>query len=384
MAQPIYLDHNATTPVAEAVIEAFRPYLRERYINPSASHPAGDEVRRALTTARAQVATLLGTEPGSAEQEIIFTGCATEANNLAIRGAALACRERGRHLITSAVEHPSVAAPIRQLEREGWSVTVLPVDGSGRVAPDALAARLRPDTTLVTVMHANNEVGTIQPIPELARIARAHSALFHTDAAQSAGKIAMAEVAREVDLLTVAGHKLQAPKGVGALYVRGGTLLEPMLLGGGQERGIRSGTENVPWIVALGAACARAQDGREAIRQHMKTLRDELHRQLAEAIPELALNGHPAHRLPNTLNVSFPGVLGQALLLQVQAEVVAATGSACHGAGRGGVLDAMGLGAERGGGAVRLSVGAETTESEVARAAEALIAGYREVKQATV
>lgn len=374
MRAPIYLDYNATTPVAPKVLEAMLPYLREHFGNPSSNHVYGRRAQGAVARARKQVAALIGAAPG----EIVFTGCATEANNLAILGVAEALRERGRHLITSAVEHPAVARPMEHLRERGWDLTVLPVDAQGRVSPEHLAAALRDDTVLVSVMHANNEVGSLQPISELAALARAWGVLFHTDAAQSVGKIPVGVDALRVDLLTIAGHKLYAPKGVGALYVRAGTPIAPIQFGAGHEQGLRPGTENVPHIVGLGAAAelarARLPEGMDRLRER----RDALHQRLADAIPDLVLNGHPDERLPNTLNLSFPGVSGRGLLART-VEVAASVGSACHeeGAGVSGVLGAMGVSPEPALGAVRLSLGEPTTDAEIRQAADALIAAWR-------
>jgi cysteine desulfurase len=374
MSQPIYLDYNATTPVAPGVLEAMLPVLREHFGNPSSGHVYGSRAQEAVARARAQVAALIGAAPG----EILFTGSATEANNLAILGVAEALRERGRHLITSAVEHPAVARPMGQLAAQGWELTVLPVDGHGRVSPKDLAGALRGDTVLVSVMQANNEVGTLQPIADLAALAHARGALSHTDAAQSVGKIPVDVGALGVDLLTLAGHKLYAPKGVGALYVCTGTPIAPIQFGAGQEQGLRPGTENVPHIVGLGAAAALADARLPNDAQRLRERRDDLHNRLAEAIPGLVLNGHPAERLPNTLHLSFPGVSGRALLARTP-EIAASVGSACHEEGDGvsGVLGAMGLGAERALGAVRLSIGEPTTTEEIARAAGALVAAWQ-------
>lgn len=370
MTTPVYLDHNATTPVLPEALEAMLPYLREHFGNPAAEHPFGHRAAEAVAIARGELAALLGARPDS----VVFTRCATEANNLALVGAARARAGRGRHLVTSAVEHPSVAAPLARLAVEGWEVETLPVDENGRVDPADLAQRLRPDTAMVSVMHANNEVGTVQPVAELARLARAAGALFHTDAAQSVGKLPVAVDALGADLLTVAGHKLGAPKGVGALYIRPGTNLAPLLLGGGQEGGRRAGTENVPHIAALGAAARRARHQGQGDAARMTALRDRLHQLLADAIPGLRLNGHDRERLPGTLNVSFPGVGGADLLAHCAGDIAASTGSACH-AGEvapSGVLGAMGLSTERAAGAVRLSVGPANTEAEMERAAVAL------------
>jgi cysteine desulfurase len=377
MSVPMYFDYNATTPVASEVADAIEPYLRQNFGNPSSSHALGRRAHEAVERARAQVAALIGARPG----EIVFTGCATEANNLAILGVARALRGRGRHLITSAVEHPAVAAPMSHLREEGWQVTVLPVDAAGRVAPADLAVALRDDTVLVSVMHANNEVGTLQPIAELAALTKAQGVLFHTDAAQSTGKIVVDVGALGADLLTLAGHKFFAPKGIGALYVRGGTPLVPITFGAGHERGLRPGTENVPYIVGLGAAAELAQRRLPAITDRLQAQRDALHGRLAAAIAGLVLNGHPDDRLPNTLHVSFPGVSGRELLARAPL-VAASVGSACHEEANGvsGVLGAMGVGFERALGAVRLSIGEPTTDDEIRQAADALVATWRSLR----
>jgi cysteine desulfurase len=325
--------------------------------------------------AREQVAALIGART----DEVVFTGCATEANNLALLGTAQAMPAGRRHLVVSAVEHPAVMAPAMQLRRQGWDVSVLPVDSSGRVAPEALAALLRPDTALVSVMHANNEVGSLQPIEAIAALTRPRGILLHTDAAQSAGKIAVDVEALGVDLLTLAGHKFYAPKGVGALYVRAGTPLAPVLFGACQEHGQRPGTENVAAIVGLGAASVLAQQTLPQLGGELRRRRDRLHERLGAAIPGLQFNGHPQHRLPNTLHLSFPGVSGRALLQAAAADVAASVGSACHSEHDevSGVLAAMGIDAARAAGAVRLSVGHSTTDDDIGRAAEALIAAWR-------
>ena len=372
----IYLDYNATTPVAPEVVVAMLPFLREHFGNPSSAHAYADAPRRAMAVAREDTARLIGARAA----EIVFTGSATEANNLAILGVARAWGHARRHAVISAVEHPSVSESARRLQELGWSVTVVPVDEYGRVASGDVAAALRSDTGLVSVMHANNEVGTIQPIAEIAAIVRAHGVPMHTDAAQSAGKLALDVDALGVDLLTLAGHKFCAPKGIGALYVRTGTPITAVLAGAGQERGLRPGTENIPLIVALGAAARLARERLPETHAHLRALRDRLHARLAQEIPGLALNGHPGQRLPNTLNVSFPGVSGALLLQRVADRVAAATGSACHAgdAAPSGVLGAMGLPGARAAGAVRLSVGRYTREDEIDAAAAALIAAWRE------
>jgi cysteine desulfurase len=372
MRQPIYLDYNATTPIAPEVVEAMLPFLREHFGNPSSSHAYGSAAHEAVERARARVAGLIGCRP----HEIVFTGAGSEANNLAIKGVAFARRGQGDHLITSAVEHPAVLNTCRYLvERFGYRLTVLPVDGTGQVDPDDVRRAIEPGTVLVTIMHANNETGTLQPIAEIAEIARGHGVPFHTDAAQSVGKVEARVDALGVDLLTVVGHKLYAPKGIGALYVRDGTPLDSLVHGAGHEGGHRAGTENVPYMVALGAACALAGErlaAGEMARVH--DLRDRLHAHLRDGLPGLELNGHPEARLPNTLNVSFPNQDGEDLLARTPA-IAASTGSACH-AGRtepSGVLVAMGIARGRALGAVRLSLGHPTTAEEVDAAATALL-----------
>lgn len=370
MKRPIYLDYNATTPVAPEVTAAMLPFFTEHFGNPSSSHPYGQRAKQAVADARQAVAVLIGAQA----DEIVFTGSATEANNLALLGVARAVRPGRRHLIVSAVEHPAVMAPAMYLRSLGWDVTVLPVDGYGRVAIDELRKALRHDTALVSVMHANNEVGTLQPISEIAALAHANGSLMHTDAAQSTGKVEVDVNELGIDLLTLAGHKFYAPKGIGALYVRRDTPINAILFGADQERGLRPGTENVPYIVGLGAAARLARERLPQATSRMKALRDALHAMLMEAVPGLLLNGHPEHRLPNTLHVSFPGVSGRDLLAAAAEDLAASVGSACHSAGDSvsGVLAAMSIDAARAAGAVRLSVGATTTNEEVAGAAEKL------------
>jgi cysteine desulfurase len=370
---PIYLDHNATTPVLPEVLEAMLPYLREHFGNPSSAHVYGSLAHAAVEKARAQVALLVGAEP----DEIVFTSGGTEASNLAIRGVAAALPSR-RALVTSTVEHPATAAPCRALEAEGWKVARIAVDAQGQVDVDAARAALADGPALVTLIHAQNETGVLQPVAEIARAARERGVLVHADAAQSAGKVSLDVRALDVDLLGVAGHKLYAPKGVGVLYVRRGTPLRPVLLGAGHERGLRPGTENVAGIAGLGMACeiARRTQGAEAARQ--RALRDRLLQSLRAAIPGLVLHGHPTERLPNTLNLRAPGVRGSEWLARAP-EIAASTGSACHEGGESpsDVLLAMGIGAADALGAVRLSLGRSTTEADVERAAEALVRARR-------
>jgi cysteine desulfurase len=373
--RPIYLDYNATTPVDPAVVEAMLPYLREHFGNPSSTHTYGELAADAVDNARSRVASLLGCHP----DEMVFTSCASESNNLAIKGVAFALRKRGQHLITSAVEHPAGLNACRYLEREfGFSLTVLPVDGAGQVDPAQVRRAIRPDTTLLSIMHAQNETGVLQPVAAIGRIAREQGVLFHVDAAQSIGKIPVNVAEIGCDLLSVAGHKLYAPKGVGALYVRRGVQLHPLIHGAAYEGGRRAGTANVPYMVALGTACALAQEkltGGEAER--LRQLRDRLHAALAAQIT-LRLNGHPTERLPNTLNVCVSGMSGDELLARTP-EIAASTGSACHAGVTtpSEVLLAMGVPPDVALGAVRLSLGRYTTDEDVDTAAERLVAASR-------
>jgi cysteine desulfurase len=377
MRDPVYLDYNATTPIAPEVLEAMLPWLREQFGNPSSTHPYGRRAARAVATARQQVADLVGAQ----SKEIVFTGCATEANNLALLGVARALGTTRRHLVVSAIEHPAVMAPAMVLREQGWDVTVVPVDDLGRISLDALERSLRTETALVSVMHANNEVGTVQPIAEVARLTRERRILLHTDAAQSAGKLPLNVDELGVDLLTLAGHKFCAPKGVGALYVRSGTPIRSVFHGAEQEHGLRPGTENVASIVALGAGAATARRSLPAASDHMRAMRDHLQQRLAAAVPNLQLNGHPDHRLPNTLHLSFPGASGRALLGEAADVVAASVGSACHSEhdAVSGVLAELGFDSARASGAVRLSVGRGTTRDEVERAAEALAWAWRQL-----
>ena len=360
---PIYLDYNATTPVALEVADAIQPFLDIHFGNPSSAHVYGLSARKAVAAARASVAALIGAR----DDEIVFTGSATEANNLALLGVASASAHTKRHLVVSAIEHPSVMQPALHLREMGWELTVVAVDSYARVDPYAVAAAVRPDTALVSIMHANNEVGTIQSIAEIARLIKPMGVLFHTDAAQSAGKIELDVDALGVDLLTLAGHKFYATKGVGALYVRSGTPIKPILFGADQEHGLRPGTENVPLVVGMGAAARLAQKHLPAATKKLQVLRDALHERLATAVPGLVLNGHPTERLPNTLHVSFPGIDGRELLSRIAGRVAASVGSACHSDvdAVSGVLAMMGCDADQARGAVRLSVGWMTTPEEI-------------------
>ncbi len=368
---PIYLDYNATTPVDPIVVEAMLPYLSTHFGNPSSTHRYGQVTRQAIHTARKQVARLLDCTAG----EIIFTGGGSESDNLAIRGVALARRASGNHIITQVTEHPAVLNTCNALERlYGLRITYLPVDAYGRVSPADVEAAIDGQTILVTIMHANNETGNLQPIAEIAEIAHRHGVLVHTDAAQSIGKIPTRVEDLGVDLLTVAGHKLYAPKGIGALYVRRGVQLEPVIYGGGQESGRRAGTENIAHIVALGAACLLAQEQLAESQPRLKRLRDRLEQRLAEFLPgSVYLNGHRSERLPNTLNISVDRVIGEEVLAAT-AEIASSTGSACHEGSTdpSAVLMTMGLSRQRALGALRLTLGRWSTEDEVERAARLL------------
>lgn len=380
----VYLDHNATTPVAAEVIDAMLDCLRNGYGNPSSAYSLGRQAADRVAVARRSVAKLIGADA----DEIVFTGCATEANNLALLGVAAACPADRRHLVVSAIEHPAVAEPARQLQAQGWDVTVVPVDGHGRVEPAAVAAALRPDTALVSIMLANNEVGSLQPIAEIAAaiasLGRSRNILLHSDAAQAVGKIPVDVEALGVDLLTLAGHKFQASKGIGALYVRRGTPLRPILFGAGHEHGLRPGTENVPAIAGLGAAADLARRRLAGGDGPLRERRDLLHQLLRAAIPGLRLNGHPGARLPNTLNISFPAASGRAVLAAAGDAVAASVGAACHADEEtpSGVLGAMGIDPARAAGAVRLSTGWDTGAAEIETAAQALIRAWREVTSA--
>lgn len=357
----IYLDYNASTPVAPEVAAVMRTYLDEAFGNPSSGHWASVPAKDALEHARGQVAELLGCAP----EEVVFTSGGSEANNLALKGLFFASKRKRRHIITTQIEHPAVLAPCRFLERLGAEVTWLPVDGTGRIDPDDLGRAITPDTILISIMHANNEVGTIQPVEDCAAVARENGIPFHSDAAQSVGKIPTRVRDLGIDLLTIAGHKLYAPKGVGALYIRNGINLEPLIHGAGHEGGRRAGTESALLAAALGEACVLARD--LSAMKDVKALRDRLWTALKEQFGNrIALNGHPEERLPNTLSVSFLGQVGADLLATIP-EIAASIGSACH-SGRvelSPTLKAMGVAPEFGMGAIRFSLGRATTREDI-------------------
>ena len=379
MDQPIYLDYNGTTPHDPEVILVMRPFLETEFGNPSSSHWYGIRPKRAVEAARRQVAGLLGCQP----EAVFFTSGGTESNNHAIKGLALALKEKGRHLITSTVEHPAVLDVCRYLEQEGFETTFVDVDDEGMVRVDDVADAIRPETILISVMHANNEVGTIQPIDEIARIARQKGICMHTDAAQSLGKIDVDVQSMNVDMLSVAGHKLYAPKGIGALYVRKGLLPEKFCHGAGQEMGWRAGTENVMAIVGLGKACEMADCSLDYAGRHLMAMRDRLHTGLADGLTDMRLNGHPEHRLPNTLSLSFKGLEANRILEEIGLEVAASAGAACHSetVTLSHVLEAMRVPVEWAKGTVRFSTGRMTTADQIDRAVEVVIEAVQRLRK---
>ena len=369
---PIYLDYNATTPIDPVVVEAMLPYLKEHFGNPSSSHEYGHVAHTAIDIARREVAQLLG----CTAEEITFTGGGSESDNLAILGIALAYQKRGNHIITQITEHPAVLKICNALERlHGFQVTYLPVDVYGRVRIEEVEAAITDQTILITIMHANNETGTLQPIAEIAEIAHKYGILMHTDAAQSVGKIPVNIEELGVDLLTIAGHKLYAPKGIGALYIGHGLKLEPIIYGGGQESGRRAGTESVAHMVALGTACFLAQEHLAESQEQLRSIRNRLEKLMKHSLPgRIHLNGHKTERLPNTLNISIDGIVGEEVL-GITPEIASSTGSACHEGSTdpSPVLMAMGYSRERALGALRLTVGRWSTEEEMERAARHLV-----------
>ena len=374
---PIYLDYNATTPVDPIVTKAMLPYFKAHFGNPSSNHAYGWLAKETVEHARKEVAELIGART----EEMVFTSGGTESDNHAIIGAIVANDREKRHIITSRIEHPAVLNTCHYLEeRLRCRVTYLPVDRHGTVNPDSVKKAITEETVLITIMHANNEVGTIEPIAEIGEIARESDITFHTDAAQSCGKIAVNVDDLGVDLLTIAGHKLYAPKGVGALYIRNGTKLDSYIHGAGHEDGRRAGTENDPYIVGLGKACELAREKLPEYGERTKRLRDKLHDALLDALgkDQVRLNGHPDRRLPNTLNTSIRGIVGETLLEQLP-EIAASTGSACHSGSMdpSPVLLAMGLDRDLALGAIRISLGRWTTGQEIARASRQIVGKAR-------
>ncbi|MEQ1752506.1 MAG: cysteine desulfurase family protein [Micropepsaceae bacterium] len=371
----IYLDYNASTPIAPEVAAVMRSAINHAFGNPSSKHWAGIQAHQLVEKSRRQVADLLGCKP----EEVVFTSGGSESNNFALKGAFFNNKRARRHIITTQVEHPAIVEPCRFLERLGAEITWLPVDSTGRVSPEDLHRAITADTILISIMHANNEVGTIQPIEDCGAIARARGIPFHTDAAQTVGKIPTRVDELGVDLLTIAGHKVYAPKGVGALYVRNGVTLEPLIHGAGHEGGRRAGTESAVLAAALGEACVSASNLGDMER--VRNLRDRFWGALQDRLGNrVVLNGHPEHRLPNTLNVSFVGEIGANILARLGG-VAASTGSACHAGSiqPSPVLTAMNLPIEAAMGAVRFSLGRPTTADEIKDAVESLTRAIQDV-----
>jgi cysteine desulfurase NifS/selenium donor protein len=365
--KPIYLDYNATTPIDPQVADAMLPYLYERFGNPSSSHAYGAEAKNDIEQARREIAGMLGCLP----EEIVFTSGGSESNNMAIKGAAMAYREQGSHIITSSIEHPAVLEVCAYLEQNGFTVTYLPVDEFGRVDPDDVKNAIIPETLLISIMHANNEVGTIQPIKEIAQIAHSQKLLMHTDAAQSVGKIPVNVDELGVDMLSIAGHKLYAPKGIGVLYLRTGTSIDKLIHGASHERNLRAGTENVLEIVGLGKACSLITANLGAYADHMRELRDEFENETIARFPWAKINGHPEQRLPNTSSISFRHLEANTILAELSG-VAASAGAACHAdqVDVSHVLEAMHLPVDFAMGTIRFSVGRMTTREEIDRAVE--------------
>jgi len=368
--QPIYLDYNATTPVDPEVADAMLPYLKKYFGNPSSAHWYGVQSKKAIENARRQVAKLIN----AGIDEIIYTSGGSEANNLAIKGFTHTVKDKGNHIITSSIEHPAVLEVCKNLETQGFKVTYLPVDEFGIIDLQDLERTIDPNTILISIMHANNEVGSIQPISEISRIAHEHNTALHTDAAQSVGKIPVFVDELGVDLLSIAGHKLYAPKGVGALYIRREIKLQKQIHGADHEFNLRAGTENVLEIVGLGKACEIAKRDMQKNMRHMLQCRDQLYNGLITKIKKLKLNGHPEKRLPNTLCVSFPGLKADTILSAME-EVAASAGAACHSdhVDISHVLKAMHVSTEAAMGTIRFSVGKSTTPNEIEKAINIIV-----------
>jgi len=379
MKKPIYLDYNGTTPHDPEVIDAMRPFLETEFGNPSSSHWYGIAPAKAVIHARRQIASLINCRP----EEIIFTSGGTESNNFAIKGIASAYRNRGNHIITSQIEHPAVLQVCSYLESHGFTITRLPVDGHGLIHVSDVENAIRPETILITLMHANNEVGTIEPVEEIARAAKRKNVIMHTDAAQSMGKIPVDVQKLGVDLLSIAGHKLYAPKGIGALYIREGVEPAPLIHGAGQEKGRRPGTENVLEIAGLGKACEIAKRDMDQNRAHMQAMQEMLYEGLKKEISEIRFNGHPRHRLPNTLSVSFRGLESNRILEQTGLEIAASPGAACHSdtVDISHVLKAMNIPMEWAKGTVRFSTGKMTTADEIRTAIQVIANAIASLKE---
>ncbi len=371
MMDRIYLDYAATAPVLPEVLEAMIPFFVSCYGNPSGIHGTGREARKAVEQARRETAEVLGAE----SREILFTSGGSESDNLAIQGTAHALREKGKHLITSRIEHPAVLNACRRLEEEGFRVTYLAPDRTGRISPESVREAMEPDTILVSIMTANNEIGTIQPAAEIGAVCREKGILFHTDAVQAVGLLPVRAERLNADLISLSAHKFHGPKGVGALYVRKGTRLDALICGGSQERGLRAGTENVPGIVGLGKAIRIAEAEREKNAGRIRELRDTLEKRILQAVPDAVVNGDPELRLPNNCHLSFPGVESEALLLRLDlAGIAASGGSACTSGSTepSHVLKAIGLEDEYIRGSIRLTLGRETTREDTEKTAQVL------------
>ncbi|MBQ6399940.1 MAG: cysteine desulfurase NifS [Clostridia bacterium] len=380
MKAPIYLDYASTTPLGEAAAEAMRPWLGERFGNPSSVHRRGREAQTAIGRARKQVAAAIGADAS----EIFFTSGGTESDNWAIWGTALGNRDRGNHIITTAIEHHAVLNPCRWLEKNGFDVTYLPVDGEGFVSPKQVREALTDRTVLISVMTANNEIGTLEPAEEIGRIAREHRICFHTDAVQAVGAIPIDVRSIGADLMSLSGHKLHGPQGIGALYIRTGVRIDPLLRGGAQERGLRAGTENVAAIAGLGAAMAESVHALPERSARVAALRDRLIRGVLENVPGSRLNGPREKRLPGNASFSFENIEGEALLLRLDlAGFCCSSGSACTSGSQepSHVLEAIGLDREAAGGSLRVTLGAETTEEEIEALLEALPRTVAQLRQ---
>ncbi len=368
----VYMDNGATTRVTEPVMAAMQPYFCEIFGNPSSVHGFGREARKAVDAARAQVAKAINAEP----REIYFTGCGTESDNWALRGAAYANVKKGKHIITTNFEHHAILHTCQQLEKEGFEVTYLPVDHDGLVSPEQLEAAIRPDTTLVSIMYANNEIGTIEPIPELAAVAKKHGVLFHTDAVQAIGHVAIDVKAQQIDMLSMSGHKFHAPKGIGVLYIRHGVRLQQLMRGGAQERGQRPGTENLAGIVGIGKAIELATTDIEGRAAKMTAIRDHMIDRIMKEIPHVQLNGHPTRRMCGNVNVSFYFIESESVLLHLDLKGIAASsGSACTSGSLdpSHVLLAIGVSHEHANGSVRLSLCEENTMEEADYVVDCLV-----------
>ena len=378
MPKPIYLDYNATTPHDPEVVAAMRPFLEEVFGNPSSSHYYGIKPKQAVINAREQIASLLNCQP----EEIFFTSGGTESNNHAIKGMVETCRDRGNHFITSQIEHPAVLQVGAYLQQNGFEVTYLAVDEYGMLNVSDVAAAITPKTVLISIMHANNEVGTIQPIAEISALAREKKIIMHTDAAQSIGKIPVAVDELGVDLLSVAGHKVYAPKGIGALYIRKGVSATNFMHGAGQEMGRRAGTENVLEIVGLGKACEVAKRDLERNQNHMQTMRDRLYVGIKKGCEQVRLNGHPEKRLPNTLSLSFRDLEANRILEKISVAVAASAGAACHSdtVEVSHVLTAMNIPIDWAKGTLRLTTGRMTTQAEIDSAVQIICAAVEKLK----